>query len=133
MRSRGAYNPLLVYQQRRGWLRSRGAYDLFSSNKGVAAWVVGLQMTPSLSNNKGLAERNSGVPMNSPLFRKKNLYNIHILYNNLCSSQMLITRQSRIPQRNLVITPLPHVVILSISVEKDVAHDEGIVCDLNLS
>ena len=133
MRSRGAYNPLLVYQQRRGWLRSRGAYDLFSSNKGVAEWVVGLQMTPSLSNNKGLAERNSGVPMNSPLFRKKNLYNIHILYNNLCSSQMLITRQSRIPQRNLVVTPLPYVAILSISVEKDVAHDEGIVCDLNLS
>ena len=111
MRSRGAYNPLLVYQQRRGWLRSRGAYDLFSSNKGVAEWVVRLQMTPSLSNNKGLAERNSGVPMNPPLFRKKNLYNIHILYNNLCSSQMLITRQSRIPQRNLLITPLPHVAI----------------------
>lgn len=92
-------------------------------------WLSGLQMTPSLSNNKGLAERNSGVPMNSPLFRKKNLYNIHILYNN----QMLITRQSRIPQRNLVITPLPHVAILSISVKKDVAHDEDIVCDLNLS
>lgn len=124
MRSRGAYNPLLVYQQRRGWLRSRGAHDLFSSNKGVAEWVVGLQMTPSLSNNKGLAERNSGVPMNPPLFRKKKLYNIHILYNN----QMLITRQSRIPQRNLVITPLPHVAILSISVKKDVAHS-----DLNLS
>ena len=85
-------------------------------------------MTPSLSNNKGLAERNSGVPMNPPLFRKKKLYNIHILYNN----QMLITRQSRIPQRNLVITPLPHVAILSISVKMDVAHDEGIVCDLNL-
>lgn len=96
-------------------------------------WLSGLQMTPSLSNNKGLAERNSGVPMNSPLFRKKNLYNIHILYNNLCSSQLLITRQSRIPQRNLVITPLPHVAILSISVKKDVAHDEDIVCDLNLS
>ena len=46
---------------------------------------------------------------------------------------MLITRQSRIPQRNLVITPLPHVAILSISVKKDVAHDEDIVCDLNLS
>ena len=42
-----------------------------------------------------------------------------------------MTRQSRIPQRNLVITP--HVAILSISVKKDVAHDEGIVCDLNLS
>ena len=92
-------------------------------------WLSGLQMTPSLSNNKGLAERNSGVPMNPPLFRKKKLYNIHILYNN----QMLITRQSRIPQRNLVITPLPHVAILSISVKKDVAHDEDIVCDLNLS
>ena len=46
---------------------------------------------------------------------------------------MILTRQSRIPQRNLVITPLPHVAILSISVKMDVAHDEGIVCDLNLS
>lgn len=45
---------------------------------------------------------------------------------------MILTRQSRIPQRNLVITPLPHVAILSISVKMDVAHDEGIVCDLNL-
>ena len=45
---------------------------------------------------------------------------------------MPITRQSRIPQRNLVITPLPHVAILSISVKKDVAHDEDIVCDLKL-